>query len=440
MDELFSETAIIESWLRVERALACVQAELGIVPAEAAAAICQEATTGKVDVGRLWEETHTVGYPILPLIRQIASGAPDLVGNYFHWGATTQDIVDTGLALQLKTAIQRVDDLLVGLGDCVQRLADAHKGTVMPARTHAQQAVPTTFGAKLAVWLEELSRHRARLRAARKRSVVVQLFGAAGTAAALGAGSAEVRRALATRLELGAVDIPWHTARDGVAEVGFVLGAIASTCGKVAREVIDLSRTEIDEVREQPTALSGPSSTMPQKVNPVLSESVVAMSVLARERLPSLLAAMQGGHERSAGEWQIEWEALPSLFALAAACLKEVRVVLETLRVLPDHMRANLDRDGGMVMAEAVMMALAPKVGRLRAHHLVGDACRLARERQIRLHEALAETIHSETLAALASLDELTSPEAYLGEAAEIVDRATAGWRIARTSAGDVEG
>jgi 3-carboxy-cis,cis-muconate cycloisomerase len=428
-DVIFSEEALVGAWLEVEVALAEAQSDLGVIPAEAASAIAAAALSNHIDLQELREATWTVGYPILPLIEQIAADAPKVVGDYLHWGATTQDIMDTALSLQVRRGIARITSLLLALGDRTALLALEHRRTVMAARTHAQQAVPTTFGAKAAVWLDELSRHLERLDAAGRRAIVVQLFGAAGTSASLGSSGAAVRSAVAEKLNIGVADIPWHAARDRLAEVGFVLGALAATCGKIAHEIIDLSRTEIAEVREQATPLSGLSSTMPQKVNPILSETVVAMSVLARERVASLLAAMQAGHERSAGEWQIEWDALPSLFRLAAGSLRNTTLVLDTLHVMPERMRTNLELDGGMVMAEAVMMALAPRVGRLEAHRYVSEACRDARRRDAPLAAMLAETLEPQLLDILPPLDELLAPASYLGDVDDAVETACLRWR-----------
>jgi 3-carboxy-cis,cis-muconate cycloisomerase len=426
--ELFSEQAGVQSWLEVEHALAAVQAELGLIPREAAAAIAREAVAEKVDLARLHEEMRSVGYPILPLLEQLSEQSSPAVGDYIHWGATTQDIMDTGLVLQIQRALRRVEELESSLAAELARLAELYRSAPMAGRTHAQQAVPTTFGVKLAVWLDELCRHLERLRAVRARVLVVQLFGAGGTAAALGPFSHEVRAGVAERLGIGFADVPWHTARDGFAELGFVLAAAAATCGKIAREIIELSRTEIGEVQEHGGPDHGASSTMPQKVNPILSEVVVGMSWLARDQVPALLAAMQPGHERSAGEWQVEWDALPTLFALGCGCLKNTLLALEGLHVFPGRMRANLGSDGGMVMAEAVMIALAPGIGRLRAHELVSRACREARERNLSLAEMLPDALGGELLGALPPLDDVLTPESYLGESDSIVAAAVARW------------
>ena len=298
----------------------------------------------------------------------------------------------------------------------------------MPGRTHAQPAVPVTFGGKLAVVVAELARHLERLRAARGRFVVVQLFGAAGTAAALGTQSRAVRHGVAERLGLGVVDVPWHVARDAVAEVGFVLAALAGTCGKLAREVIELSRPEIGELREEVGEHRGASSTMPQKANPIGSEAVVGMSILAGRQVGSLLQALQGTHERAAGEWQVEWDALPLVFTATAGALAGVRRMVGGLRVFPEQMRANLDRDGGAIMAEAAMMAVASVVGRAAAHAAVYEASLLARTDVVSLRDALERTLAPDVLAALPPLEVVLDPDAYLGETDAIVTAALEGW------------
>ena len=425
--QLFSEESIVDAWLEVERALAHVQAELGIIPADAAAAIDAATTSGRIDLASLRERTLVVGYPILPLLEQIVHTSPE-VGRFLHWGTTTQDVMDTGLALVLGRALDRIETLLGELGGEVAAKADAHRATVMPGRTHAQPAVPVTFGGKLAVWLAELTRHRQRLRAARERAVVVQLFGAAGTAAALGPQSRAVRHALAERLGLGTVDVPWHTARDGVAETGFVLAAAAGTCGKLAREVVELSRPEIGEVREEGGHLRGASSTMPQKANPVGSEAVVGLGILAAHHAGALLTAMQGTHERAAGEWQAEWDALPLTCAAAAGALAGAGRVVAGLSVFPDRMRANLDGEGGSIMAEAAMMAVADVVGRADAHAIVSEASSAARGEGLSLRIALERGLDPAVLAAIPPLEDLLDPASYLGESDAIVTAAIDGW------------
>jgi 3-carboxy-cis,cis-muconate cycloisomerase len=424
---LFSEESLVTAWLEVERALADAQAELGVIPAEAAREIAAAAVPEHVDLASLREQTLVVGYPILPLLDQIVEQSPT-AGRYLHRGATTQDVMDTGLALVGGRALEHIESNVRRLGDTLATLAEEHRLTVMPGRTHAQPAVPITFGGKIAVWLSELARHVERLRSARARLAIVQLFGAAGTAAALGPRSRDVRHAVAERLGLGVVDVPWHTARDGVAEAGFALAALAGLCARLAREVVELSRPEIGELREEGGHQRGASSTMPQKANPIGSEAVIGMSVLAAHHAGALLAALQGTHERSAGEWQVEWDAVPAVFAAAGGAVAGAARVVEGLRVFPERMRANLELDGGTIMAEAAMMAVGEVLGRAEAHAAVYEASALARSENVSLAEAMRTTLAHDVLAALPPLDEVLAPDAYLGETDAIVTAACESW------------
>lgn len=433
MARLLGERARVEAWLEVERALAAAQASAGEIPAEAAEAIAVACSADRIDSRQLRERSRLVGYPILPLIEQIADGAPPVVGHYIHWGATTQDIMDTGDAMLYARAIRHLEDGVSAVGDAVAALGSEHRKTVMAGRTHGQQAVPTTFGAKVAVWLEEVSRHLDRLDTVKGRIATVQLFGAAGTAAALGPTSARVRAHLASLLDLEDRAVPGHTARDDRAELGFVLAAIAATCGKMAREVAELSRTEIGELAEADGSLRGASSTMPQKANPIDSEGIVGLAQLAVQQVPALLCAMQAAHERATGEWQIEWDSLPTLFALTAAALLTTRRLLEGLRVQTERMEENLGLDGGRIMAEAAMMALAPAVGRSRAHHLVYEAARYSRQERAPFAEALRAQLARERDVDPIDLERVLDPSAYLGEAVTVAESAVGDWKRRRT-------
>ena len=321
MEAVFSESATVEAWLRTEAALARAQAALGELGPERAEAIAAACRLENVDLPALWADMANVGYPILPLVRQIDERLPAAERGSLHYGATTQDIMDTGLALQLAAALDRLETLTMALGDALASQAEAHAGTVMAARTHGQQAVPTTFGAKLATFLRQASRLRADLVAVRGGCCLVSLHGAAGTSAGLGPRADEVRAEMARLLGLGVPDGPWHVTRDGLAAFGAVCARAAGLCARLAREVIDLSRTEIREVSESAGHHRGASSTMPQKANPIDSEAIVGMAVSAAAIAGSLYRAMEAGHERSAGEWQIEWHVLPQVAVLSAGCL-----------------------------------------------------------------------------------------------------------------------
>ncbi|MFC3996633.1 lyase family protein [Nocardiopsis sediminis] len=427
---LFSAGSCIDGWLATERALALAQARHGVISASDAAAIVAAAHPEAIDADALWATARNVGYPILGLVRQVAAALPDGPNGRVHYGATTQDIMDTGLALQLSRSLAALDRRLARLGDALAARAEEHAATVMAGRTHGQQAVPTTFGATLGTLLAQLARHRERLAQAHPRIAVVSLFGAAGTAAALGPKSAQVRAEMADILGLRPADVPWHVDRDGVAEFGWLCATITAACAKFARNIADLSRTEIGEVSEPYSAHRGASSTMPQKVNPISSEVIIGLSGTAGALASSLARLQEAGHERAAGEWQIEWQVVPQLAVLAGSALAEAAVVAEGMRVDTARMRANLGLDGGLVMAEAQMIQLAAALGREDAHDLVYEAAVRARRDGTGLAGAL-RTVAAEQGRAELLPEPLVGPDDYLGEAAAVARNAVKAWEAA---------
>jgi 3-carboxy-cis,cis-muconate cycloisomerase len=427
--EILSEEATVGAWLRVEAALAAAQGELDVITSADATAVAGAATMANIDLDRLWKETRTVGYPILSLVRQLDAALPEAHRGRVHYGATTQDVMDSGLALQLDEAAARLGELLGEFGDALARLAREHTGTVIAGRTHALQAVPTTFGAKLATFLGELARHRDRLTAARRRVAIVSLFGAGGTSAAYGDQAVRLRARVAELLGLGTTDVPWHVARDGLAEFGLVCSLMAATCARFAREVVDLSRTEIAEVGEASGHHRGASSTMPQKVNPIESEAVIGLSATTGALSSALFRAMEAGHERAAGEWQAEWQVLPQVVALSAAALRTCASIAGGLQVFPEAMRANLAADGGLVMAEAYMMRLAGRLGRENAHDVVYAAVQHCRA----TGESLSTALRGALPADIAADIEQLRPESYLGRPQETVDAALELWHTPET-------
>lgn len=431
MNRVWSEGAFVEAWLRVEAALAWAQAENGVFEASIAEALEAALVLDHIDFDRLWHETRIVGYPIFPLIRQISERVPPAAAGRLHYGATTQDIMDSGIALQIKAAIARLRELLYAMGDALAEAADSHRTTVLAARTHNQQAVPTTLGAKWAVYLDEVGRQLLRLEQMEPRVCRVSLFGAGGTSAALGPTSAAVRAAMARRLGLEPAEIPWHVSRDSLVEYVAACASLAHTAARFAREVVNLSRTEIGEILEPGGHLRGASSTMPQKANPIVSEAVIGIANLVRGLVSPGYAAMVVEHERAAGEWQIEWDAIPRASCLTAAALALVVHLIPRLRVFPERMLHNLDHDGGLIMSEAYMIRLAATLGRSTAHDVVYEAARRARREGKKL-ESVLQTLVPSRAWAQAFVDGPIEPKAYLGEAEKIVDAALARWRQLR--------
>jgi 3-carboxy-cis,cis-muconate cycloisomerase len=429
MAAIWSERATIGAWLRTEAELARAQGEVGLITAADADMIAAACSLDTIDRARLWDDARNVGYPILPLVRQIAEGLSDGPNGRVHYGATTQDIMDTAMAMQLGDACVRVEELLIRLGDGLQMLTEKHASTVMAGRTHAQHAVPTTFGAKMAVFLEEVRRELERVRSTHADVRVVSLFGAGGTSAAMGEKSAQVRSALARRLELADTNLPWHVARGRVAHFGLNMATIAALCTRFAREVVDLSRTEIAEVREQAGHLRGASSTMPQKANPIFSESIIGLAVCAATSATALLRAMEVGHERSAGEWQIEWLTLPAVSVMTATAVALAAESAESLQIFPDVMRRNLEAESGLIMSEAAMMKLAPLLGRERAHDLVYEAAVRGRTNRDSLTVALRATLPPELMDEFSPVE----PSDYTGEAEDICASASRRWADTRT-------
>jgi len=423
MDGIWSLESMVDGWLRFESALAHAQSERGIIPKEASDAIRNACDTLTLDLELLQQRTQLVGYPILPLIEQLGRASED-VARYVHWGATTQDVMDTGLVLQIRASLdyllQQVDELGTQLAD----LAAEHEDTVMSARTHAQVAVPTTFGAKVAVFLSELTRDRDRIRQLRSRVTYIQMFGAGGTSAAYGPQSAELRARVAEILELQNCNVPWHTARDNLAECLWVCGALAATSSRFAREIIALSRSEIEEVSERRSHLRGASSTMPQKVNPITCEAIVGLSVTVTSRVSEGFSFMQAGHERAAGEWQAEWFTIPNVFKLTSAALASSLDLVHDLNVNPERMARNLADTRQLVLAEAAMMQLSPVLGRKRAHDVVYELSQQVGDTYIDLTSALQAWLKSQE----DHIEIDLNPRSHLGESAYIVSCSVEAW------------
>jgi 3-carboxy-cis,cis-muconate cycloisomerase len=422
MRQIFAEPATVARYVEVEVALARVEGRLGIIPPEAADAIERRASAKDIDLDQLRQATSVVGYPIVGLVAQLAKQCGD-AGRYLHWGATTQDIMDTAAVLQIKAALALIDSDLAALDRTLAHLADTHRATLMAGRTHLQHALPITFGYKAAVWLSAIVRHRRRLAEIRPRVLVGQFAGAAGTLASLGDKGLTVHDALMAELGLGSSAMPWHVGRDCVAETVSLLALIAGSLAKIATDVMLMMQTEVAEVFEPFAEGRGSSSTMPQKRNPIACELIIAAAGIVRQHAGLMFAAMAADHERATGPWHLEWMAVPEAFLAAGAALGHARAMLEGLIVEPERMRRNLDLTGGLIVAEAVMMALAEYTGRQDAHHIVAHASRAALAKGTPLLVELEADPKVSAHLSSARLRQLTDPMNYLGSALAMVDR-----------------
>lgn len=429
MREIFSDYALIERYVEVEVALAKAQGRCGVIPAAAAAAIAERCDAGKLDIDLLRTETDIVGYPILPLIHQLVKQCGE-VGGYVHWGATTQDIMDTAVVLQIRDALDVVGADIAELRRILAALAVEHRDTPMAGRTHLQQALPITFGYKVAIWLAMFDRHAERLTQLRPRVLVGQFGGAVGTLASLGERGLEVQALLMQELSLDVPQTTWHVARDGLAEAVNFLGLVTGSLGKIACDVMLMASTEFAELYEPFVTGRGASSTMPQKRNPISSELMLAAAKAVRQQAGLMLDAMIQDFERATGPWHAEWLAIPESFSLAASALHQARFMLGGLIVDKARMARNLDLTDGLIVAEAVMMGLAPFTGRQEAHDIVYSACRKVAEQGGTLADALAELPEVAAHLDRPALDALTDPRNYLGAAPQMVDRAVAQSRL----------
>jgi 3-carboxy-cis,cis-muconate cycloisomerase len=426
MRRVFSDETRTRYYLEIEAALARVQGRLGVIPEAAAREIDRQCRIENIDFAKLKLQTERIGYPVLGVVQQIVSRCADDLGEWCHWGATTQDITDTATVLQIRDALDLVEQDMLAISGLLADLAAKYRDAPMAGRSNLQQAVPITFGFKAASLLAAMQRHAERLAQLRPRVLVGEFAGAAGTLASLGARGLEVQTALMQELGLGEPEIAWHTIRDRIGEVGCFLALVTGTLGKLATDVKLLMQTEVAEVVEPFHEGRGSSSTMPQKRNPISSLYIHATTALVRQHAAALLEAAVADHERSTGPWEIEWIALPEIFLLASGALSQSRRMLDGIEIDAERMRANLDMTHGLIVSEAVMMGLGPHLGRQRAHDLVYDICRRVAASGEPLLDALAASPEISQHLSRAELSELTEPKNYLGLAGPMIDRVLA--------------
>ena len=416
---LLSDEQFIAHMVTFEAALAKVEGELGIIPSDAAARILDALPTFKPDIQGILRGVDQSGVPTIELVKQIREHVGGDAASYVHWGATSQDVMDTALVLQLRGILAVLEGKLVRLIDHLAQLADKYRHTLMAGRTHSQQALPITFGLKVAGWLAPLSRHRARLGELKPRLLVLQFGGAVGTLASLGDAGLQVQEALAKELELGVPILPWHTQRDNVVELASWLSLVTGSLGKIGQDIILLAQSEVDELRESGDSARGGSSTMPQKSNPVISETLIAAARTNAAHLSAMQQALIQEHERATGGWQIEWLTLPQMLMLTGAALEKGLFLSANLVVNEAKMQHNVEDSNGLMLAEALNLALAPILGRVETQKLIKTAIQTA----LKENRHLVDVVREQTDVSL-DWDSLRDARNYLGISELLIERA----------------
>jgi len=429
LDKLFSDEARIQGMLDFEAALARAEATSGIVPASQAQIIAGKCRAEHFNFSVIAKDAALSGNLAIPLVKkltEIVAHVDKDAARFVHWGATSQDVIDTGCILQMRGAFNLIDQDLARLSGSLVTLAETHRATPIVARTWMQQALPTTFDFIVAGWLDAVSRHRNRLAEIKPRVLTLQFGGAVGTLAALGGRGPEVAKALADDLRLSLPSIPWHTHRDRIAEIATTLGLCTGTLGKIARDISLHAQTEIAELAEPIFEGRGGSSTMPHKRNPVTCAVVLAAATRIPGLVTTLLSTMPQEEQRGLGGWHAEWETLPDIVRLSGGALHHLVEMLPGLEVDTQRMRHNLELTNGLIFAEAVAMALGDRMGKMPAHLVVEAACKKAREQNRHLKDMLREESGLRGHLTPADLESLFDVRNYLGSADEFIRRVVA--------------
>ena len=428
MRDVWSDRSRVQYYLDFEKALAITQAYLGVIPREAAEEISLHCIVDEIDFAKLKTATEHIGYPVLPVVQQLTTLCKDDLGQWCHWGATTQDITDTATVLQIRSAFELIELEMKAVSESLSRLARDHRDTPMIGRSNLQQAVPLTFGYKAAVWLAGVDRHIQRLDQLRRRVLLGEFGGAVGTLASLGEQGLPVQQGVMERLGLIPPLISWHTVRDTIAEVGCFLGILCGLLDKIASDVKVMMMTELNEVQEPAGGGGrGASSTMPQKRNPISCAYITACSSVVRQHTASLLSAMNADFERATGTWEIEWLVLPEMFCLSAGALAQAKYLLSGLIVHPENMKKNLQLTDGLINTEAIMMALGPKMGRGKAHDRLAAISIAVSQGKGRLIDLLSNDPEIVQILDRSAIERLMEPTNYLGNSGAMVDRVLAG-------------
>jgi 3-carboxy-cis,cis-muconate cycloisomerase len=429
MAAVFSSEGHVRQMLRFEAALAHAEARAGVIPPDAADAIAAACHVERFDLVELYREAAVAGTPAIPLVRMLTAQVVADAGNYVHWGATSQDVIDTALMLQMREGLALIEASLLRICASCAALAERYRQTLMAGRTLLQQALPIPFGLKAARWLALAIRQIEALREQGRHSLAVQFGGAAGTLAALGDRGLQVAELLAEGLGLALPDLPWHTERDRMAGVATTLGVLAGSIAKIAYDIALLAQTEVGEASELAAPGKGGSSAMPQKRNPVDTTLALASARLAIGGVPVILSAMAQEHERAIGGWQAEWAAIPDLFRHTGGAVVHLQQALEGLQVDTTRMQVNLEQSRGLLMAESLSIALALHLGRPEAQRLVQEVCRRAAATQVSLSDAAVEDPRIGGLLTQEAIAQALDPTNYLGSSDRFIDRALEAYR-----------
>jgi len=417
-----SDGAYVRALVDVEAALARAEARVGVISAKAAAQI-SKVSAHKVDFAALTQGTVRSGFPIISLVQELRKQVGPEAAPFVHWGATTQDIMDTACVLQLRETIKLLRARLKKVLGCLSAFADRHRDTILAGRTHGQQALPITFGLKVASWMAPLVRHVERIDEILPRLLVVQFGGASGTLAALGDTGLRVAKGLAKELNLDAPAMPWHTQRDNFLEFAGWLSLITGSLGKMAQDIILLAQTEVGEAGESAEQGRGGSSTMPQKSNPITSELIIAAARTNASLLSALHHAQIQEHERATHGWQVEWLTLPQMLLLTGGALKHALYLAENLQVDASAMRSNISRANDVILAESAVFALASAMPRLKAEKLVKEACGIATTKNRPLIEVVKQLAGDSIKKGEVDWQSLTDPKNYLGETKKLISQ-----------------
>ena len=428
---IFSEENRVQKWYDYEAALARAQADLGIIPKAAAAEITAQAKVGNVDLEAIAAEIRRIKHPLVPAVRALQAVCAGGHGEYLHFGPTTQDVLDSGMMLQVRDAHAIFLRDLRAVGRELYRLAETHKTTPMAGRTHAVQALPITFGHKCAVWIAETGRNVERLTQLEARVFVGSMVGAVGTKASFGDNAFAVEQKLMDELSLGVAEVSWQPSRDRFVEYVGALGLIGGSLANIANEIITLAHTEIDELAEPFSEGKVGSSTMPHKRNPSSCESVATVGRVLRYTVALMHDALLHEHERDASAWRIEWKAVPEACLMTGVMLAQMKYILAGLEVHADRMRRNLDALGGFLMSERVMFALADKIGKQTAHEVVYHAAMQGYAQGVTFERAIMESPETKDAIEAEELRALLDPTTYVGLAPAIVERVLARTRAA---------